>query len=143
MRAPMKVVILLWAAVLLAGCRNHVTITSEPSGARVWIDNAYQGNTPLTAVVTWWAIRKNTIMLEHPDCHRFYTVMRRQPYYGYLLLDLLTPYYSGALFNSMGPVPHQHFVLRRKAAKGAGAGAKTPPPAIPDPLAPVLPPPGR
>jgi hypothetical protein len=62
---------------LLCGCESAVTITSEPSGARVWIDGVERGATPVTTTVEWKGWDRNHIVLQHPDCHPFSTTLQR------------------------------------------------------------------
>lgn len=110
-------------AALSGGCTSLVTITSEPSGARVRIDGTNRGRTPLAAPVEWSADEHNEITLEHPDCHRLSTVLRRTPQVGYILADILTFYGLVALpYNSMGPVKKQHFVLAPRPTEQGGGG---------------------
>ena len=115
-------------AALSGGCTSLVTITSEPSGARVRIDGKMRGRTPLAAPVRWSADKHNEITLEHPDCHRFSTVLRRTPQVGYILADIFTIYGLVALpHNSLGPVKKQRFVLApRPTERDGGSGEDRP-----------------
>ena len=105
---------ILGAAVFVPGCTSYVRITSEPSGAQVRIDGIKAPRTTPTSVrVTWWAWEKNRITLDHPDYHRFSTVLRRTPQVEFILLDLVSLYGIMLLpVNSVGPIKRQHFVLR-------------------------------
>jgi hypothetical protein len=100
------------AASLAGGCASAVTVTSEPSGARVVIDGSERGRTPLRTQVEWDARRRNRITLDHPGCRRFATELRRTPRVKCIVLDIVTFYGLLALpFNSVGPVGRQHFAL--------------------------------
>jgi hypothetical protein len=135
------------AVTLLCGCTSYVRITSEPDGARVWIDGEDRGRTPLVVPVgsSPWLSAGNRITLEHPECHRFSTSLRRglllprdrkgkvgdsaPILYGYAGVASLA---GAAYFPPLaipgilmavarGPVPNQHFVLAPKPDAPAGA----------------------
>ena len=123
--AAMRIVVTAVACpglALFGGCTSTVTITSDPSGAQVWIDDQARGRTPLTVPVTWWAARYNRITLEHPESYSFSTVLRRtlrwpecQPSYEFLqglgAFYLVLGTYGVGTLAFIGPVENQHFVL--------------------------------
>jgi hypothetical protein len=120
------------SAAILSGCWSPVTITSEPSGARVWIDGVERGVTPVTTEVHWSGTRRNTIVLEHPDCHRFSTTLQRTlrlpevnsdgaevlRAFGVTYLTICT--FGLGLVLLRGPVEDQHFVLAPRSARPDG-----------------------
>ena len=120
-------------AASLCGCTSLVRITSEPSGARVWIDGTVRGVTPLETAVTHYPTYRNRIVLEHPDCETLSTTLRRALRlgfkdemdgpdilrgYGIAVLSICT--LGAGLGFFVAPVEEQHFLLapRREGPNG-------------------------
>ena len=77
-RAVLAVVAPVLCLGAVAGCSSRIKITSEPSGARVVVDGAEVGVTPLSVHVNWHTFKYNQIVLTHPECHTLATALRRK-----------------------------------------------------------------
>jgi len=128
-----KQLMTLVSAAALCGCTSLVRITSEPSGARVWIDGVMCGVTPLETVVTHYPTYRNRIVLDHPGCEPLSTTLRRALRLGFKEGDdqmnilrgygvaVLSIYTLGTgLGFFVAPVEEQHFLLapRREGPNG-------------------------
>jgi len=132
----------LMLAAALCGCTSYVSITSEPSGATVFIDGVEHGVTPLEIMVTHYPTRRNRIVLEHPDCEPLKTTLRRrlssrfrgdgeyQDVARGFGIYFLTCYTFGAGLTFLAvPVEEQHFLLapkRESPTSGASPNDSTP-----------------
>lgn len=64
--------------ILLSGCvERSLTITSEPPGARVYLDSVPRGFTPLTLHFPHYGTRK--VVLEKRDYHRSSRIVTLEP----------------------------------------------------------------
>lgn len=96
----------------VCGCTNMVTIYSEPTGAKCFIDGAFRGETPLETPVTSWALKPSpTIRLEKEGCQPFEGILRKKFQVGYTVLDYWT-LGIGCLFNSALVSGEYGFLLR-------------------------------
>ena len=96
------------AMATLGGCRTF-TITSVPSGARVWIDGAEVGRTPMTTHARWLESgEKKLITLAHPECHTLTTQLRVRPVWE-VVYPL--PYVTAVMRR---PIENQRYVLARR-----------------------------
>ena len=54
LKSFLLIALLLTAAVALTGCiRRTATITSDPPGAKVWVNSNYRGETPVEIPYNW------------------------------------------------------------------------------------------
>lgn len=105
--------------VLVSGCADLITVTSQPLGADVVIDGIPRGRTPLLTHVIWSSRGTNQIILRkdgyHTRVERFQKVWR----WDWIAVDLaLTPAAGiglvGLFFNARGPELVQHFALQKE-----------------------------
>lgn len=80
---------LLGAATLLAGCaERRIRVTSQPSGARVWLNDQEIGRTPAEARFTFYG--SYDLRLEHPGYEPYHAEhVARAPLYEYPGPDLV------------------------------------------------------
>ncbi len=73
----------------LGGCLSrHLAITSEPAGARVWLNDVEIGRTPVAAAFTHFG--DYTVRLEHAGYEPINTHKRtKMPWYEYPPIDLI------------------------------------------------------
>lgn len=58
----MRITVLVFIVILISGCAEHrILITSEPSGARVYLDGQDKGLTPASVPFTFYGRRELTI----------------------------------------------------------------------------------
>lgn len=86
---PLSLLLAPLAAVLSTGCVTRtLTVTSEPAGARVFLNDREVGCTPLTVGFTFYGVYD--VRLEHAGCAPLWTkASARQPWWEYPGVDLL------------------------------------------------------
>ena len=73
------------------GCTEMVTIYSEPTGAKCFIDGAFRGETPLETPVTSWALTPSPIIrLEKEGREPFEGKLRKKFQFWYIILAFPT-----------------------------------------------------
>lgn len=114
---------LLLCAILISGCVTRtLSITSEPSGARVFLNDQEVGATPLVVSFTYYGIYD--VRLEHEGCQALWTKAKApQPWWEYPGVDLVA--------ELTGPkevcIPWHFQLAAQEAAKdrdGAAVGAR-------------------
>ena len=105
--------------LLLASCTDLITVTSQPPGAKVYIDGVYRGETPLVTHVKWWAWRQNPLKVEKRGYETFDGNLKKGWRWDYIATDaqLIVVFFAGlfvAPFNIRGPEILQHIELPKK-----------------------------
>lgn len=90
MKGRVKVAIGCVLVLVLAGCvERTITVTSEPSGALVYISSVEVGRTPVTVPFTWYGDYE--IILRREGCQTLKTHKKiKPPYYEVPPLDLFS-----------------------------------------------------
>jgi TolB-like protein len=102
--------VLLSAAVLAAGCSSMVSFRSQPSGAKLYINGAFKGETPCRVMLQWNTFSVFQVKLEKEGYHPYMTKLDGEPKWVYIVIDLL--FWPLMLVNAYGPKPYYEFGLR-------------------------------
>ena len=103
-------VVLLGAAALAAGCSSTVSFRSQPSGAKLYINGALQGETPCRVMLKWTTLTEFRIRLEKEGYHPYVARLEGEPKWVYIIIDIL--FWPLLLVNAYGPKPYYDFTLR-------------------------------
>lgn len=88
------------AALVLGACAHTTTISTEPSGADVWVNDEYRGKSPVTYTTRSGTPENALVKIEKPGYSSITGVSIRKSYradeYLLLLLPGIFPYFLGS-----------------------------------------------
>ena len=109
MRNVVRVVTMALFALVVAGCTQAITITSEPPGARVWLNGVNIGVTPASTVVSYTAFSNFEVRLEKDGYMPIQTILANEVKVAPLVLGIILC--LPLLIWVAGPMPDYHYVL--------------------------------
>lgn len=131
MESTVRTIAAVTAVMVLAGCTRHVTINSNPQGARVWVNGQEVGVTPAHTVIDYTAFTSHEVVLQKEG----YEVCRAGLQSEVILPNLLFGVVCcwPALLWMQGPVTNQTFLLTPAGSSTVSnpVAAATPPPMMP------------